>query len=95
MDITVLFILVVLVLALLGAIDSKLRRTDRRVARLERHLQLVMEHLGVRDGDPELGQVAALLREGHKIKAIKLYREITGADLVEAKTAVERMEGGV
>ncbi|MGO4417661.1 ribosomal protein L7/L12 [Streptomyces sp. MCAF7] len=30
--------------------------------------------------------------EGKKLHAIKAYREITGADLKEAKEAVERME---
>lgn len=33
-----------------------------------------------------------LLRSGHKIEAIKLYRQYTGQGLAEAKTAVERLE---
>lgn len=40
--------------------------------------------------DP-LGEVAALAREGRKIDAIKRYRALTGADLGEAKRAVEAM----
>ncbi|MGW7054733.1 ribosomal protein L7/L12 [Streptomyces sp. NPDC054887] len=92
MDITALLVLLVPVLMLLGAIESKLRRTHRGITRLERKVNLVMEHLGVRDNDPALDQVAALLSEGKKIQAIKVYREITGADLVEAKNAVEALD---
>ena len=37
--------------------------------------------------------VAAALRGGNKIEAIKLYRAATGADLLTSKEAVEAMEG--
>ena len=40
------------------------------------------------------GQVADLLRRGRKIEAIKVYRQATGASLVDAKNAVERVEAG-
>jgi ribosomal protein L7/L12 len=39
-----------------------------------------------------LDQIAAALREGRKIDAIKLMRESTGVDLKQAKDAVEEME---
>jgi ribosomal protein L7/L12 len=32
------------------------------------------------------------LFKGNKIEAIKIYRQVTGADLREAKTAVEKIE---
>jgi ribosomal protein L7/L12 len=38
------------------------------------------------------GRVLALVRDGRKIEAIKLYRDITGAGLKEAKDAVEALE---
>lgn len=38
--------------------------------------------------------IAALLREGRKIEAIKAYRERTGVGLKEAKDAVDAMERG-
>jgi len=38
------------------------------------------------------GRVIALMREGRKIEAIKLYRDLTGAGLKEAKDAVEALE---
>jgi ribosomal protein L7/L12 len=36
--------------------------------------------------------IAAALRNGNKIEAIKLYRSATGADLKSSKDAVEAME---
>ena len=39
-----------------------------------------------------LSAVAAALRAGNKIEAIKLYRQATGADLKASKDAVEAME---
>jgi ribosomal protein L7/L12 len=38
------------------------------------------------------GRVIALLRDGRKIEATKLYRDLTGAGLKEAKDAVEALE---
>jgi ribosomal protein L7/L12 len=42
---------------------------------------------------PDLGAVEALLAQGRTVAAVKAYREATGAGLVEAKTAVDRMDG--
>ncbi|MDT4954703.1 MAG: tripartite motif-containing protein 71 [Acidobacteriota bacterium] len=42
----------------------------------------------------KLAEVARLAQSGKKIAAIKLYREIFGVGLKEAKDAVERMETG-
>jgi hypothetical protein len=41
--------------------------------------------------DPRLDEVRRLVREGRKIEAIKVYREVTRVGLREAKDAVERM----
>jgi large subunit ribosomal protein L7/L12 len=38
------------------------------------------------------GRVLALVSDGRKIEAIKLYRDLTGAGLKEAKEAVEALE---
>ncbi|MFF3601066.1 ribosomal protein L7/L12 [Kitasatospora indigofera] len=95
---TALIIVLVLVLALgmlVSGIESRLRRMDRRLTDMDRRLGLIIDHLGARPGDgavePALRPVEALVRDGKKIHAIKAYREITGADLREAKAAVERM----
>jgi len=39
-----------------------------------------------------LEEIASLLRAGKKLNAIKVYREVTGASLAEAKDAVERLD---
>jgi DNA-binding beta-propeller fold protein YncE len=41
-----------------------------------------------------LGELGQLIRSGNKIGAIKLYRELFGVGLKEAKDAVERLEQG-
>jgi hypothetical protein len=66
--------------------------------RIERRLDLIMQHLEIRDYAPPepdpFGEVRSLVRSGKKIPAIKVYRELTGVGLKEAKDAVERMEAG-
>jgi len=42
----------------------------------------------------EFGEIASLVKAGRKIDAVKLYREITGAGLKEAKDAVEMIAAG-
>ncbi len=49
-----------------------------------------------RELDQDLeGAIAELLRTGRKIEAIKRFREQTGAELKEAKDAVEALEQGL
>jgi ribosomal protein L7/L12 len=47
--------------------------------------------LGLREPESWSAEVDALLRDGKKIQAIKVYREATGAGLKEAKEAVEKL----
>ena len=47
---------------------------------------------GVAGSGASLSSVEDAIRAGHKIEAIKLYREHAGAGLKEAKDAVEEME---
>ena len=63
-----------------------------RLARIERKLDLIINHLAIEPpADDGLNEVRALVRQGpqHKIAAISLYRKLTGAGLAEAKRAVE------
>lgn len=64
-----------------------------RLARIEQKLDLLIAGLGLAGGgqDPRLAEVRALAAGGRKIEAIKLYREITGQGLREAKEAVDAM----
>jgi hypothetical protein len=40
----------------------------------------------------KMSEVRSLMKAGNKIAAIKVYREITGVGLAEAKQAVESMQ---
>ncbi|MFE6287433.1 hypothetical protein [Streptomyces sp. NPDC057877] len=84
------------VIALIGivtlvTVESRSSRLDRRIRALDRKVDLLLEHLQIRNDDPQLAEVAALARDGQDVAAIRKYREITGAGLLEAKQAVDRM----
>ncbi|WP_438487765.1 hypothetical protein [Streptomyces sp. S186] len=83
------FVLAVAVLA--SATDRRTKPLERRMARLERKVDLLMAHLGVEEeADPRMAEVDALLAQNKKIAAMKIYREVTGAGLAEAKEEIER-----
>ncbi|NUP21203.1 MAG: hypothetical protein HOZ81_35085 [Streptomyces sp.] len=90
MEIVGLFFFVVGMIAV-WSIQSRISQADRRTARVERKLDLVLDHLGVRDDVPGMDEVVELVRQGKPLPAIKRYREITGAGLAEAKEAVDRL----
>jgi ribosomal protein L7/L12 len=68
-----------------------------RVNELEEKLQFLDRRLNIDyldpNSDPALApQVQDALRRGNKIEAIKIYRELTGVGLAEAKQAIDRAE---
>jgi len=68
-----------------------------RISELEDRLQFLYRRLNIDYADPNSDpalspQVQEALRSGNKIEAIKLYRELTGVGLAEAKQAVEAIE---
>lgn len=77
------------------AASAVLQRPDsareRRLARIERKLQLIMDQMGIIATESDMVEVVAQLERDKKIQAIKAYREATGAGLKEAKSAVEAM----
>ena len=81
-------VLLVLVAYLLWLADSQ----SRRLRRLHRKVDAILDHLGVEFDGPMKAQVMDLLKAGEKIKAIKVYREATGASLKEAKDYVEGLQ---
>ncbi|EPD56180.1 MULTISPECIES: ribosomal protein L7/L12 [Streptomyces] len=91
MDILGLALIILLVLFGIGSIENRISRQDKRMARVEHKLDLVLDHLGLSEPEPWSAEIDALLREGKKIQAIKVYREATGAGLKEAKEAVDRL----
>ncbi|MVU76468.1 hypothetical protein GPX89_04320 [Nocardia sp. ET3-3] len=72
-------------------------RLERKLARLERKIDLILEHLGIDAPDKitDYTEIDNLLSRGKKIHAIKLYRDLDPtASLVEAKDAIESRPGG-
>ena len=69
-----------------------------RVAELERKLDFIYRKMGIEYVDnPGMADshIISLLNQGNKLEAIKAYRELTNADLAEAKRAVEKIESNI
>ncbi|WP_222426625.1 hypothetical protein [Amycolatopsis rhizosphaerae] len=90
---SMLALITVILLFSTTAGGRKQQRAERKLDELNRKLDTVMAHLGVSLPEPQFPEIEELLRQGKKIEAIKVYRERTGADLREAKDAVDRMSG--
>lgn len=75
----------------IDALRHRVEELERQVARLseaagiESTLGLAAESSQMED------DIAALVQQGKTIEAIVMYREQTGADLVAAKAAVDRI----
>ena len=50
-----------------------------------------MDHLGIAEAAPERVEVIRQLENGKSIDAVRAYRRLTGASLLEAKRAVDRI----
>jgi ribosomal protein L7/L12 len=97
MDISMLFIFVLL--TFLAGISAKVSLPDlqNRIAALQRveaKLDLLLKHAGIAF-DPYANvpaEVRDAVERGRKIKAIKLYRQFSGLGLREAKAFVEEVQ---
>jgi ribosomal protein L7/L12 len=68
-----------------------------RINELEERVQFLYRRLNIDyvdpNSDPALApQVQDALRRGNKIEAIKIYRELTGVGLAEAKDVIDKAE---
>jgi ribosomal protein L7/L12 len=72
-------------------LESELQSLQTRVATLEAQMSALLEHFGVlnRSDDGLQDEIMRLVRANRKLEAIKLYRERTGVDLLEAKNYVD------
>ncbi|MFJ9037200.1 hypothetical protein ACIRF8_11505 [Streptomyces sp. NPDC102406] len=87
-------LLVILVgLTAMATLESRARRLDRRMVRLEQKIDLLLKQADISDRELVPAEVTALARAGEEISAIKKYREVTGAGLLEAKEVVDRLKG--
>ncbi|NJQ03706.1 hypothetical protein [Streptomyces zingiberis] len=94
MDPLLYLLLVPLILLTALGVERRVDRANRRLERVERKLDLVIGHLGIDVSEPYRERVRALIREGRTVEAVREYRSHTGASLVEAKQAVDRMAEG-
>ncbi|WP_327355725.1 ribosomal protein L7/L12 [Streptomyces sp. NBC_01304] len=93
------YLMLLALVVMYGFLETKIKQTHRTMARIEGKVDHILGHLGIDmpvdgfDASPDgpYSEVIALAQAGKKIPAIKLYRELTGAGLKDAKDAVERM----
>jgi ribosomal protein L7/L12 len=93
MDVLTAFLVVLVGMTTVATLESRARKLDRRMVRLEQKIGLLLEEANVPDHELVPAEVAALARAGEDISAIKKYREATGAGLLEAKEVVDRLKG--
>jgi hypothetical protein len=81
------------VFSLLGVvvIIFVLTMLSARVTKLSRQMNVLMNHFGIDVTAVAAQEALKLMKAGRKIEAIKLYRDLTGVSLEDAKNAVEKM----
>jgi ribosomal protein L7/L12 len=74
---------------------SDISELTARVEKLERTVETLLKRLGMNYNDSAdaylYPEVLELARQGKKIEAIKVYREMTGTDLKTAKDFVDSL----
>lgn len=80
--------------------EAEIQLLRSRVSELEDRLNFLYRRLNIEytdpNSDPVLSpQVQDALRRGNKIEAIKIYRELTGVGLAEAKRVIDRLDSRV
>jgi len=81
------------------AVDRQLLEIQQRLAMVESRLEQLFEHLDLkpRGGDePDAAQdpeIQDLLAKGNEAQAVKRYRELTGAGIAEAQSAIRDAQG--
>jgi ribosomal protein L7/L12 len=77
------------------AVDRQLLELQQRLELVESRLQQLFDHLDLKPGggdeadatqDPEIQD---LLVKGNEAQAVKRYRELTGAGIAEAQSAIK------
>jgi len=77
--------------------ETEVQLLRSRVNELEDRLKFIYRRLNINYIDPNTDpvlspQIQEALRRGNKIEAIKIYRELTGVGLAEAKQVIDRAE---
>jgi ribosomal protein L7/L12 len=77
--------------------ETEVQQLRSRVNELEDRLKYLYQRLNIEYADPGSDpvlspQIQEALRRGNKIEAIKIYRELTGVGLAEAKDVIDKAE---
>ena len=77
--------------------EAEIQLLRSRVNELEDRLNFLYRRFNIEYADPSSApslspEIQEALRRGNKIEAIRIYRELTGVGLGEAKQAIERAE---
>ena len=78
--------------------ETEIQQLRSRINEMEDRLKFLYQRLGIDyatdpNGNPVMStQIQAALRSGNKIEAIKIYRELTGVGLAEAKDVIDKAE---
>ena len=77
--------------------ETEVQQLRSRVNELEDRIKFLYRRLNIDyidpGSDPVLSpQIQDALRRGNKIEAIKIYRELTGVGLAEAKDVIDKAE---
>jgi ribosomal protein L7/L12 len=77
--------------------EAEMQLLRSRINELEDRLNFLYRRLNIEYADPNSNpslspQIQEALRRGNKIEAIKIYRELTGVGLAEAKQAIDQAE---
>lgn len=72
-------------------LHMQLEEYRKRIRFLEVKIDALIKHTGIEFDDTTLVplEVHKAIKAGHRLKAIRLYRKITGADLKEASEVVD------
>jgi len=77
--------------------ETEIQQLRSRVNELEDRIKFLYRRLNIDYADPNSDpvlspQIQEALRRGNKIEAIKIYREMTGVGLAEAKNVIDKAE---
>ena len=77
--------------------EADIQLLKSRINELEDHVKFLYRRLNIEYADPNSDpvlspQIQDALRRGNKIEAIKIYRELTGVGLAEAKDVIDKAE---
>ena len=84
-------VLIPLLVAFYFVVDMQLDVYRKRVRFLELKVDALIKHTGIEFDDSTLVpvEVYKAVKAGHRLKAIRLYRKITGAGLKEASEVID------